>query len=315
MRKSGLVIMLAPVLLGGLAPLFVTVDEVGADELTGTEMRPDRITVSCQYPSASGAADTQFMFDVSLMYQLTDLDPLMGEYDTGRLQSRTFTFELTAPEGWDVFVAESSWKLDQRIKAMSLRALGVPTNIVVVASAPWWENIQPGEYPITLKVISDSTTDTLNLKAVVSAWYGIDATTADQRLNAKTTAGNPAEVSLKVVNTGSAVLDKVSVSSSRPAGIANEQWIVRFEPNAVKGLAPGEEQQVKVSITPPDSAISGDYYVTLTLDTEPALSDIEPALEVRVSVVTRTQWIVVGVAIVILSFGALMYAFYVLRQR
>jgi len=315
MRKSGLAIMLAALLVGGLVPLLLSADTVNADESSTAEMRPDAISVSSKYPSATGPADTTFMFQVDLMYQLTDTTYESAIMDTGRLQSRVFDFELSGPAGWQVFVAESSWKLDTRIKAMQLRALGVPTSIVVVASAPWWENITPGEYPIELKVTSGNIGDTLDLKAIVTAWYGIDATTVDDRLNTSTNAGSPAAVDLKVVNTGSAVLDKVSVSSSRPSGIANEQWVVRFEPDSIKDLAPGEEQQVRVSITPPANAISGDYYVTLTLASEPALSDYNPSLNVRVSITTRPTWVAVGVAIVVLAFGALVYGFYVLRQR
>jgi uncharacterized membrane protein len=55
--------------------------------------------------------------------------------------------------------------------------------------------------------------------------------------------------------------------------------------------------------------------VTLSLASEPALSDFDPSLEIRVSIETRPTWVVVGVAVVVLAFGALMYAFYVLRQR
>jgi len=311
MRKSGLVTMLAAVLLGGLVPFVLSANAVNAEG----EMRPDAIGVSCKYPSATGPADTTFMFQVELTYRLTDTtyeDQLM---DTGRLQSRIFDFELSGPDGWEVFVAESSWKLDTRIKAMQLRALGVPQSMVVVASAPWWENLAPGEYPIELKVSSGDIGDTLNLKAIVTAWYGIEATTVGDRLNTTTTAGNPAAVDLKVTNTGSAALDKVSVSSTRPTGIANEQWVVRFEPDSIKDLAPGEEQQVRVSITPPENAISGDYYVTLSLAGEPTLSDYNPSLEVRVSIETRPTWVAIGVLIVVLAFGALMYAFFALRQR
>ncbi len=318
MRKTGLtILMLAAVMLGALGPTLATPAIVHAADDSTEALRPDSIKVSCKYPSSTGPADTTFMYSIELMYQLTDLDPMMGDYDTGRLQSRTFNFDISAPPGWEVFVAESSWKLTSRIKAMSLRALGVPTSMVVVATAPWWENIEPGEYPIELNVTAadGGTSDSLALKAVVTAWYGIDATTSDGRLNAKTSAGAPAIVNLMVTNTGSAALDNVSVSSTTPSGIANEQWVVRFEPESITNLAPGEERELKVSVTPPEKAISGDYYLTLSLDSEPAPSNINPSLELRVSIATRPMWVLVGIAIVVLAFAALMYAFYILRQR
>jgi len=316
MRKSGLtLLLLITILSGAIGPVLITPGVVNADDLPASEMRPDAISVSSKYPSAAGAADTTFMFQVDLLYRLLDTDYQNAIADTGKLQSRVFDLELTGPEGWEFFVAESSWKLDTRIAAMKLRALGVPETIVVVATAPWWTNIEPGEYPIELKLTSGDVGDSLTLKAVVTAWYGLEAATASGRLNTKTTAGSPAEVDVKVINTGSAPLNKVSVSSTKPAGIANEQWTVRFEPDSIRDLAPGEEQQMTVSIIPPEKAISGDYFVTLSLASEPALSDFAPSLEIRVSIETRPTWVVIGVVVVVLAFGALMYAFYVLRQR
>ncbi|TFH34227.1 MAG: hypothetical protein E4G93_05685 [Dehalococcoidia bacterium] len=329
MRKSGLVtFLLAIVLIIGLCPLLLLPAAVSADDSSSTEMRPDAVRVSSKYPSVTGPADTTFMFQVDILYQLTDTTYESTIADTGRLQSRVFNFELSGPLGWEVFVAESAWKLDKRMSSMQLRALGMPQSMVIVASAPWWTSLAPGEYPIeftvtsdeigdpgTAMVIGDEISDSVTLKAVISAWYGIESTTIDDRLNTTTNAGSPASVDVKVTNTGSATLDKVSISSSKPAGIANEQWVVRFEPESIKDLAPGEEQQLRVDITPPENAISGDYYVTLTLAGEPALSDFNPSLELRVSVTTRPTWVAIGVAVVVLAFGALVYAFYTLRQR
>jgi uncharacterized membrane protein len=316
MRKSGMnLLLLVMVMFGALAPMLIAPGALSADELPVSAMRPDAIKLSSKYPSATGPADTTFMFQVEMLYRLVDTDYQQAVADTGKLQSRVFGFELSGPEGWEFFVAESSWKLDSRIAAMQLRALGVPQTLVVVARAPWWTSIEPGEYPIELNVTAGDIGDSLTLKAVVTAWYGLEASTTTDRLNTKTTAGSPAYVDVKVVNTGSAPLNKVSVSSTKPSGIANEQWTVRFEPDVIKDLAPGEQQQVRAAITPPEKAISGDYFVTLSLASEPALSDFNPSLEIRVSIETRPTWVVIGVAVVVLAFGALMYAFYILRQR
>ncbi len=315
MRKSGFtVFLLAMVFLGGFSPLLATTAVSAADSSTDG-MRPDNLSVTCKYPSATGPADTTFMFQVEFLYQLTDVDPANPIPDTGKLQTRVFDFDVSGPEGWEVYVAESAWKLASRISSMQMRALGVPQNVTVVATAPWWTNLQPGEYPITLTLTSDNMVRVLNLKAIITAWYGLEASTVDDRLNTTTTAGSPASVDVVVTNTGSETLNKIDVSSTRPDGIADEQWVVRFEPDSIKDLAPGEQRQMNVAITPPDKTISGDYYVTLQLAGEPKLSDSNPSVEIRVSVATRPTWVVIGVAVVVLAFGGLMYAFFVLRQR
>ncbi len=318
MRKTGFSLLLvAAVLIGGLGPILLTPDVVHAEDSEETGLRDDRISVSTQYPSVSGTADRTFMFQLEILYELTDIQPGFEQADTGRLQSRVFDFELTGPEGWHFYVAESAWRLDTRIGAMQLRALGVPTTAVVVATAPWWTNLEPGEYPLELRVVSrdGATEDSVSLNAVITAWYGLDASTATGRLNAKTTPGTPATFDVVVSNTGSSVLDKVSVSSTRPSGIANEQWRVRFEPDSITDFAPGEEEQITVSVTPPEKAISGDYYLQLDFSGDPAISDYPPSLEMRVSVETKPVWAVSGIAIVVLAFFGLMSAFFALRQR
>lgn len=318
MRKSGIrLLLVAALVITGFGAAFLSPDAAYADEPQQSELRPDRIRVSTQYPSVSGAADRTFIFQIELLYELTDILPGYEQADTGRLQARVFDFELTGPEGWRFYVAESSWRLDTRIAAMQLRALGVPTQVVVVAHAPWWQNLEPGEYPLGLRVVSQDgvTEDSVDLKAVITAWYGLDAHTATGRLNAKTTPGDPATFDVVLTNTGSSVLDKVSVSSTRPSGIANEQWRVRFEPDSVRDLGPGDEGQISVSITPPEKAISGDYYLTLDFSGDPAISDYPPQLEMRVSVETKPVWVITGIAIVVLAFLGLMYAFLTLRQR
>ncbi len=318
MRKRGLILVLLTIMLAGaLGPVLLSPPSVGADEAPATAMRPDRITASTKYPSVSGAADTRFTFQIELMYELTDVLPGGAQADTGRLQARIFDFELDGPPGWRLFVAESAWQLDKRIGAMQLRALGVPTNVTIVATAPWWTNLEPGNYPIGLRVASrdGAIEDSLELQAVVTAWYGIDAATSTGRLNTKTVAGQPATFDLVIANTGSDTLDKVAVSSSRPTGIANQQWQIRFDPDAIIELAPGDQQQITVSITPPEKAISGDYYVTLNFSGDPNISDNPPSLEMRVTVDTQPVWVMSGILIVILAFGGLLYSFYALRKR
>ncbi len=321
MRKAGfLLLALVIMIASGLGLVLASPSTVAADDASTTGedgLRPDRIRVSSKYPAVTGPADTSFVFQLELLYQLTDIEPGMEHADLGRLQSRVFDLELTGPDGWQVFTAESSWRLDRRISSIRLLALGVPTTLVVVAYAPWWDNLEPGEYPIdlTVRTSDGALEESINMKAVVTAWYGMEATTTTGRLNAKTTGGNPAVFDVVVVNTGSDVMDKVSITSSRPSGIANEQWVVRFEPDAIRELAPGDEQQIRVSVTPPEKTISGDYYLTLDFRGDPTVSDYPPSLEMRVSVETKPQWVAIGMLIVVLCVAGLMYSFYTLRQR
>jgi len=286
-----------------------------ADENFSSVMRPDRITLSAKYPTVTGSAHTTFMFQIELKYELTDLDPIMGEYDTGRLQRKVFDIELSYPEGWEAYVAESSWQLSTRISSVSLAALGLGQSLVVVANAPYWEYPAPGDYPIGVVVSSGELQAQVDLTAKITAWYGLEATTATDRLNVKTRSGEPVELGLVLANTGHATLDKVTLSSVKPTGIANENWAVKYEPESVEGLEPGQQREVRVVITPPEKAISGDYTVTLDIGGKPALSQVPPSLNIRVSVATKPVWLVVGLLVTLATVAGLVYAFTAVRQR
>ncbi len=316
MRRSGHFTRLSSIALavvfgaGLLAPAAAL-----ADENFSSVMRPDRITVSSKYPTVTGSAHTTFMFQIELKYELTDLDPVMGEYDTGRLQRKVFDIELSYPEGWEVFVAESSWQLSTRISSVSLAALGLAQSLVVVANAPYWEYPAPGDYPIKVAVSSGSLRSEIDLTAKITAWYGLDVSTATERLNVKTTSGTPVELGLLLTNTGHETLDKVTLSSVKPSGIANENWSVKYEPESIEGLEPGQEREVLVVITPPVKTISGDYTVKLDVGGKPALSQVPPSLDIRVSVATKSVWLIVGLLIALATVAGLVYAFTAVRQR
>jgi uncharacterized membrane protein len=286
-----------------------------ADQNFSTDMRPDRITISSKYPTVTGSAHTTFMFTIELKYELTDLDPLMGDYDTGRLQRRVFDMDLSFPDGWEVFVAESSWQVGSRISSISLAALGLEQSLVVVANAPYWENPAPGDYPISVVVSSGDLREQLDLTAKITAWYGLDVKTATERLNVKTTSGEAVELGLILTNTGQATLDKIVLSSLKPSGIANETWSVKYEPESVEDLEPGQEREVRVLITPPSKTISGDYTVTLDIAGKPALSQTPPSVDIRVSVATKFIWLAVGLLIALATVAGLVYSFTAIRQR
>ena len=157
--------------------------------------------------------------------------------------------------------------------------------------------------------------DAVDLPARITAWYGLDVKTASDRLNVKTTSGEPVTLDLVVSNSGRATLDTVTLSSVKPDGIANENWAVKYEPSKVEDLEPGESRDVQVIITPPSKTIAGEYTVTLDIAGKPALSQEAPSLDIRVSVATTLRWLILGLLIVLATVGALVYAFTAVRQR
>jgi uncharacterized membrane protein len=283
------------VVVGGalLAPTALLAQE----EEPTVPVIPEILQVNPKFPSMTGSADSSFKFEVEFTYR------------SGEARGKTFDLAVTGPSGWLTYIAESTYKLDSQISAIFLEPYSVKQPVVVVAVAPFWLYPEPGDYPIELRVSSGELSDMVTLTATITARYGLAAATTSGRLNTKTTAGKATTFGVKVTNTGTAPLDKVTMSSTKPSGIGNEQWEVVFEPASIEKLAPGDETEVQVSVTPPANTVAGDYMVTLNYSGEPALSSAPPSLAIRVSVATRTTWGLIGALIVVLVVGGLVWAF------
>jgi len=293
--------VLSVLLLG--AAVLVPAAVLAEDEETTVPKIQDQLIVNPKFPSMTGSADSTFKFEVEFTFR------------TGDPVGKAFDLKVTGPSGWLTYIAESTYKLDSQISAIFLEPYSVKTPIVVVAVAPFWLYPEPGDYPLELRVSSGDLQETVNLTATITARYGLTAETTSGLLNTKTTAGKATVVGVNVTNSGTAGLDKVTLSATTPTAIANEQWQVTFEPKTIENLAPGDSIEVQASIVPPSKTVAGDYMVTLNFKGEPALSSAPPSLAMRVSVATRTAWGVIGALIVVVVIGGLVWAFRTFGRR
>ncbi len=276
-----------------LAPAAV----LAQDDQTTVPVIPDLLQVNPKFPSMTGSADTSFQYEVEFTFR------------SGQPTGRTFDLAVTGPPGWLTYIAESVYKLDSQVSAIFLEPYSVKEPIVVVAVAPFWLYPEPGDYPIELRVSSGDLQQVVTLTATITARYGLDAATTSGRLNTKTAAGSTTTFGVTITNSGTAPLDKVTMSSTNPSGIGSEEWQVKFEPATIENLAPGDETEVQVSVTPPANTVPGDYLVTLNYTGDPALSTAPPSLDIRVSVSPKTTWGLIGALIVLLVVGGLVWAF------
>ena len=107
-------------------------------------------------------------------------------------------------------------------------------------------------------------------------------------------------VDLQINNTGSSELEDIKLNSSAPV-----DWEVRFEPNIIESLLPGESTAVNAYIKSSNKAISGDYVVSIQAQT-PEVSD---SADFRVTVKTSALWGWVGVLIIALVGAGIYYLF------
>jgi len=297
MKKSKLLCLLVSftlclTVLGGLVS-----PQVASADPEEEEPAPEPVfELQAKYPSMEGPADTTFEFEIGFAYR-------QGK------QALDFELIATAPEGWLVYIAESSYNKDKRITAVRLETYSVAEKVVVIAVAPFWLFPEPGDYTITVDAVSEELSDSVDLTARITARYDFVVETSSGRLNTKATAGKESSLSIVLTNTGTAVLDRVSFSSSKPSGINNEEWKVTFEPDKVEGLGPWEQQEVEVTISPPSKTIAGDYMTTLKFDSDPDPSSEPPKLDIRVTVSTPTKWGLIGAFIVVAVIAGVVLVF------
>lgn len=260
---------------------------------SGTE----KITLGCQYPSISTYSGSSFSYSVDIQY-------------TGGKEPLVFDLQAKVPEGFTYSITPSYGSSSQ-ISAIRLDpSKTYPDSLSVTVTPNSWQPPQPGEYPVTVAASSGDLKASIDLKAIVNAKYDLELKTSTGLLNTNATSGKDNYLTLSVINTGSADLEKIQFSSktSSPSG-----WSVTFDPKEIDLLPVGSTRDVQVDIKPAEKSISGDYLVTISA--QPQTKNAFGSFDLRVTVLTPTIWGWLGVAIVIIVIAGLAYMFMRLGRR
>ena len=197
------------------------------------------ITLAADFPSLSGDPGSAFTYKL----QVTNDTPIQ----------QTFTFDPTAPQGWQVTASPTA---EAQAQTVTVDA-GSDTTVDVTATPP--ASAEQGSYPIDVTVTgANGARGTITLEAVVQGTPQLALGTADQRLNVSGKANTQKRVPMIVANTGTAPLEAVKLAGTAPTG-----WEVSFEPAEVAAVQPGETAQVAAVIKPASDAVAGDYMMTV----------------------------------------------------
>ena len=218
-------------------------------------------------------------------------------------EDRVFDLSAAGPKDWVIYFKPSY--ADTMITAISLEPgkTEYPETIKVIVVPRFQRMPEPGEYTITVEASSGDLKDTVELKAIISAWYDIDLVPTLERYNTSATAGKDNYFSVDILNNSTATVDSIAFSSYKPDG-----WTIDFSPAEIRSLAAGYSQTIEVNIKPPPKTIAGDYSITLRVSGEQTTAK---TLRIRVTVETPTIWGWVGVAIIVLVIAGL--AFIIMR--
>lgn len=271
-----------------IASFFILPGMLFADESTTstTEIKP-QVKFDITYPELKAKAGSQFEFKADIGY--------IGPQET------IFNLTAEAPQGWYVSIQPayesteiSAVKLVQG-KKESLKFVAIPLT-----------KQEPGEYIIKIKAASDTLQTEAELKAIITATYELTFTPTSGRYDTKATSGKDNHFAVQLKNTGSASIEKISLSSSGPEG-----WKIKYNPSEIDKLDAGKTKDIDVTIFPPDKTIAGDYMVTLNVTSE----NSSPKMDVRVTVQTPTIWGWVGIGIIVIVIVGVAIIFARLGRR
>ena len=239
------------------------------------------VSMTTDFPSLTGTTSTSFKFSVNLAN------------DT----NQQITFDLTTdqPNGWTV-TANPATEANAQSAVVDA---GSSTQISVSAKAP--SDAAAGTYNITLHATGGPQPADIQLTVNVTGTYSMSIATSDQRLNANVTAGGTTTLTLVVSNDGSADIAGVTFTSTPP-----RDWKVTFAPTSVD-VAAGQTANVTATITASNSALAGDYVISMTgRSGDNAASD---SLTIRATVDTSPIGYVIGIAVLVLVGIGLFFVF------
>ncbi|WP_114314043.1 NEW3 domain-containing protein [Thermus caldifontis] len=242
---------------------------------------PQRLSLEAELPILKGPPTSSFRYRVTLKNE-SDRDLLVS-------------LEYEAPKGWQVtFTPAFS---GQQVTSLPIKA-GESKDLDVEVSLP--KDTKADTYGLTLRAVAGEAKAELGLTLEVTGRPQVRFNTKEGRLSGQVVAGRENTVKLLVKNEGSAPAKDLSFSAFEPSG-----WEVKFEPDKLDALEPGQEQEVTARIKPSPKAVTGDYMVTLRLSGAEGLSE---SLDYRATVVRSSLWGLVGVGIMAIALLVLAFA-------
>ena len=237
--------------------------------LTLAKLLPPKLTLTSDLPALTGSPSTPFSFNVSLKND-------SGTDTTANLQAQSdpgfqVKFESAGSEVTSIPVAA-----------------GETQSLTVSVTPP--SDAQGGDYQVQVKALSDKAQAELPLKMTLTGQPSLSLSGQNGVLSARAAMGKDTPLELVVANDGSAPADNVTLSATAPDG-----WKTTFTPETIPSVAPGEQQQVKLDLTPSDDAIAGDYVVSLKAADAAGLSQ---SADFRITTTTSTLWGIVAVIVI-----------------
>jgi len=259
------------------------------------------LRLETKYPILEAVSGSSFSFDVTVSYSGSD--------------RKRFDVSVSPPKDWTAAASvgyaqkqASAFELGPATVSPDTKIVTAETETVTVAFSPATGKLpDPGDYVATLKISSGTLSQSIDLTGRVTAKYDFSLWSSSGKLNVEATAGKANHFYIQAANNGSAAIENITFSSSKP-----DSWVVTFNPDKIASLGPGLQQEVDVVITPPSGkTIAGDYAIALNSGGSHSYDNID----LRVTVLAPSVWGWVGIGIVVLVIVGMAVVFKAYGRR
>src|SRR6266481_2814472 len=245
------------------------------------EELPAKLKLTTNFPALRGTATTAFKYRVSVTN------------DSGR--DATINFSADAPKNFQVSFTEAYGS--QQITSIPIEA-GKSKDVEASLTIP--RETQAGDYKLTLHAKTEATSAELPVSLTIVGQPRVALSGEGGRLSGEAYAGRSSQLTIVLRNDGSEAARDLELSATAPEG-----WKSEFDPKQLPQLAAGATQNVKVTLTPSDRAIAGDYQTTMRASAAGGLSE---SANFRITVLTSTLWGAVAIAIIAIALLVVVFA-------
>lgn len=246
-------------------------------DLTVSGLEAGESNFHVEYPDQEGVSGTAFSYSTTIA--------------NNTLSSQNYNFSFDAPTGWLVSFTSNS----TQVSSLEVES-GNSAGVTITVTPP--DQVEAGTYQIGCAATSAKEKLSTTLNVTILGTYDMELSTTDGRLTFDAFAQKQSDVNLRLTNNGNIDLEKVSLSSTAPAG-----WKVSFDTTTIDKLAAGASVDVTAHVTPGDNALTGDYVTVITASCD----NRSDSAEFRVTVKTRTGWGIFAIAIIIAVVAGLYY--------
>ena len=255
-------------------------DKLPISVTIGEEL-PAKLKLSTTFPALRGTATTSFKYKVSVTN------------DSGR--DATINFSGEAPKNFQIGFTEAYGS--QQLTSIPIEA-GKSKDVEAGLTIP--RDTPAGDYKLVLHAKTEAAGADLPVSLTIVGQPRLAISGPEGRLSGEAYVGQSSELTVTLRNDGSEAARDIELSATTPQG-----WKSNFEPKQVPQVAPGATQDVKVTLTPSDRAIAGDYQATIRAAAAGGLSE---SATFRITVLTSTLWGAVGIAIIAIALLVVVFA-------